>query len=134
MNRTKPVLTLKRPHRAAKRSKPSGPPAQATELPPRRVSDDELLCELRSVAPDLWHDEAPVPLAIGIHKQLYPIAERLRMSRRALRDFLSRWTAARAYQQALVEPGAKRFNLDGSEADEVSDQHREDARQRLTPH
>ena len=88
--------------------------------------------ELRSVAPELWKADAPVPLAIGIHKQLYPIAERVQMSRRALRKFLAGWTSTLPYQRALSQPDARRSNLDGSPAGEVSEQHRQEAHQRLT--
>ena len=154
----KPVLTLKRPKRDGKRPAangtrgrgpgagkatkdikgpkitkgPKATKAKGPEAPqPRAVSDEEMLAELSAVAPDLWNPETPVPLAIGIHKQLYPIAERMDVSRRSLRKFLSRWTSSRAYQRALSEPGAQRVNLDGSPAGEVTGQHSDSARQRV---
>jgi sRNA-binding protein len=73
-----------------------------------------------------------MPLAIGIHKQLYPVAERMQTSRRALRGFLSRWTSSSSYQGALAQPGASRFNLDGSPAGAVSQKHGDRARQLTT--
>ena len=143
----RPVLTLKRPKRGTKHPVVKRPvlkknrvakhPAAKGKVeappPPRVVSDAEFLAELRNVAPDLWDPDNPTPLAVGIHKQLYPIAERMEVSRRSLRRFLSRWTSSRPYQRALSEPGACRFNLDGSPAGEVSQQHGETARQRTTP-
>jgi len=137
VSQAKPVLTLKRPRRGAKHSAANGKKAERkVELAPptRSVSDAELLTELQAVAPDLWNPENPVPLAIGIHKQLYPIAERMQVSRRSLRGFLARWTASRSYQRALGEPGARRFNLDGSPAGEVTRQHGDSARERVAPH
>lgn len=158
MNESKPVLTLKRPRREPKRpalkgSSPVTPksaaiaravarttgsrqPASAKVVQApifRTVSDERFLAELQSEAPDLWNPEKPVPLAIGIHKQLYPIAERLHVSRRFLRRFLARWTAMPSYQRAMSEPGAVRSNLDGSPAGEVSEVHGARARQRVAP-
>jgi hypothetical protein len=155
VNEPKPVLTLKRPRRELKRPavKASSPVtaksaamakavakaksaagAKVVQAPVfRTVSDERFLAELQSEAPDLWNPEKPVPLAIGIHKQLYPIAERLLVSRRFLRRFLARWTAMPSYQRAMSEPGAVRSNLDGSAAGEVSDVHGERARQRAVP-
>lgn len=135
MNQTRPVLTLKRPARARKKPEQVRPARHAravAEAPPRRTpSDEELLVELQALAPELWNPDAPVPLAIGIHRQLYPLAERLQMSRRGLRKFLSRWTASEGYRQALAETGARRYDLDGSPAGEVSEEHRDEARQQL---
>lgn len=150
VNGGKPVLTLRRSLKRSPRAlKPSSrgdkkpvdelarirePRAPSKESPPPRTpTDAEMLAALQSVAPDLWNPDAPKPLAVGIHKQLYPIAELVRMSRRALRSFLARWTSREAYKRALAEPGSSRVNLDGSDAGEVSEQHREEARQRLTP-
>lgn len=134
---TRPVLTLKRPPRSRKkpeRIRLARRPRPLAEVPPPPApSDDELLAELQALAPELWDPDDPVPLAIGIHRQLYPLAERLQMSRRALRKFLSRWTSSEAYQRALAEPGACRYNLDGSPAGEVSEQHRNEARQQAAP-
>jgi sRNA-binding protein len=119
----KPILKLKGPKRGDKAPASKRPAVE----PLTERTDDEILAELRTIAPDLWNAARPVPLAIGIHKQLYPVAERLQMSRSSLRRFLSRWTGASAYQQALSQPGASRFNLDGSVAGEVSSQHGERA-------
>lgn len=176
MNTTRPVLTLKKPHRAARKtpviprsvvrptaksassrspdaarsankagSKPGNRAAGKTRTaerrrraaqpparPPSTGTDADLLAALQAVAPELWNPEAPVPLAVGIHKQLHHIAEQVDMSRKSVRKFLSRWTSSTRYQQALIEPGAVRFNLDGSSAGEVSEEHRELSRQRVT--
>ncbi len=143
---TRPVLTLKRgkrPERAA--AKPVAlarketikvKAKSATPRPPQPQqehtgNDVDLLAALQAAAPDLWNPRAPVPLAIGIHKQLYSIAEEVRMSRRSLRRFLSEWTSSSVYRRAMLEPEAKRYNLDGSEAEAVSEEHRVEARRRL---
>jgi hypothetical protein len=133
-------LTLKRPQRVEKESdasvKPnSSKPNKVASIPPPRAvpTDGELLAALQAVAPGLWDPRSPMPLAIGIHKQLYPVAERMQTSRRALRAFLSRWTSSNSYQGALAQPGASRFNLDGSQAGAVSQQHGDRARQLTTP-
>ncbi|HEX7037093.1 MAG TPA: ProQ/FINO family protein [Pseudomonadales bacterium] len=155
MNEPKPVLTLKRPRREPKRptvkaSTPVTPKsaamakavakaksaasAKVVQAPVfKTVSDERFLAELQGEAPDLWNPDKPVPLAIGIHKQLYPVAERLHVSRRFLRRFLARWTAMPSYQRAMSEPGAMRLNLDGSPAGEVSEVHGERARKRVAP-
>lgn len=99
----------------------------------REMTDERFLAELQTLAPRLWNPDEPLPLAIGIHKQLYPVAERMQVSRRFLRRFLSRWTASPAYQTAMSEAGAVRVNLDGSPAGEVSEAHGERARLRVQP-
>jgi sRNA-binding protein len=74
---------------------------------------------------------APAPLAVGVHKQMYPLIERIGISRRFLRDFLRSWTRSEAYRQALVEPEAWRYNVDGSAAAPVSPSEAEQAREQM---
>lgn len=110
----------------AERAKQAPPPARPTEELERA-----LLAELRGVAPALWEPSRPVPLAVGIHEQIFPIAERLDISRRFVRRFLGRWTSTSEYLCALARPEAQRVNLDGSPAGEVDEQHRTRAERRL---
>lgn len=62
-----------------------------------------------------------LPLAIGIDKQL--IAQAPEVNRKALRTALSIHTNSLRYLKGM-EKATVRFNLDGSEADEVTDAHR----------
>ncbi len=61
------------------------------------------------------------PLAIGIDKQL--IAQSPDVSRRTLRTALGIHTNSLRYLKGM-EKATVRFNLDGSQADEVTDEHR----------
>ena len=61
------------------------------------------------------------PLAIGIDKQLF--AQRPDVSRKMLRTALGIHTNSLRYLKAM-EKGTARFNLDGSQADEVTEKHR----------
>lgn len=62
-----------------------------------------------------------LPLAIGIDKQLF--AQRSDVSRKMLRTALGIHTNSLRYLKAM-EKATVRFNLDGSQADEVSEEHR----------
>ena len=62
-----------------------------------------------------------LPLAIGIDKQL--IAQSPDVSRKALRTALGIHTNSLRYLKGM-EKATMRFNLDGSNADEVTDVHR----------
>ena len=83
-------------------------------------------------APALWEASRPGPLAVGVHEQIFPIAEGLGISRRFVRRFLGRWTSSSEYLCALTRAGAERVNLDGSPAGEIDDQHRSRAERRLS--
>tara|TARA_R110001599_G_scaffold64023_3_gene179308 strand:+ start:970022 stop:970462 length:441 start_codon:yes stop_codon:yes gene_type:complete len=65
-----------------------------------------------------------LPLAIGMDKQL--IAEIPEINRKALRTALSIHTNSLRYLKGM-EKATVRFNLDGTEADEVTDAHRSHA-------
>ena len=71
---------------------------------------------LRSTYP-VFDREAPVPLAIGIHRDIG--AAHPDLSRNAIRGFLLRHTQRRAYRQGLTT-GAPRFGLDGMPCGEVT--------------
>ena len=62
-----------------------------------------------------------LPLAIGIDKQL--IAQQPEVNRKALRTALGIHTNSLRYLKGM-EKATVRFNLDGSNADEVTDVHR----------
>ena len=114
-DKPRPVLRLKRPRQTGK---PDDPAAT-------------LLDTLRSRAPHVWSEERPLPLAVGVHRQLFPIAEGFGMSRSAVRRFLTAWTSTEAYLRALAEDGAQRFDADGAPAGEVGERDRARARQRM---
>jgi len=146
----KPILKLKRQRREAQpqarsdeggrqhrvlkrpqlRSKGSG---VAAASPLRKAADqeDRLLEALRRQSPETWDAERPVPLAVGIHAQIFPVAEPLGISRSAVRRFLTRWTSRPAYLDALSQPGAVRHDVDGSESVAVEQRHGRRARRRL---
>lgn len=133
MTKSRPVLSLKT-RKKAKRSEPD-PGSSADGADGADGDDGEktagLLRELRAIAPELWDPAAPAPLAVGVHKQMYPLIERIGISRRFLRDFLRSWTRSDAYRLALVEPGAWRYNVDGSAAAPVSPSEAEQAREQV---
>lgn len=114
-DKPRPVLRLKRPRRADKAQDPS----------------TALLKELRAQAPEVWDPERPLPLAVGMHLQLFPLAERHEMSRSAVRRFLTAWTSNEAYLMALAEDESKRYDADGKPAGEVRERDRSRARLRL---
>lgn len=103
----------------------------ARAAPVRKATEADLLAELQSMAPQVWDPARPAPLAVGIHRQLNPVAEAKGMSRRFVRRFLGRWTSSPAYLCALCRPDAQRFNADGSGAEAVLERHRERAERRL---
>jgi sRNA-binding protein len=112
---SKPILRLKRPRRA------EGPP-DARSL---------LLDELRALAPAVWNADQPLPLAVGVHRQLFPLGEHHGMSRSAVRRFLTEWTSAEPYQLALAADASSRFDANGDPAGEVRERDRSRARERV---
>lgn len=111
----KPILRLKRPRRAEE-------PADGRRL---------LLDELQTLAPQVWNAEQPLPLAVGVHRQLFPLGERHGMSRSAVRRFLTDWTSAEPYQLALAADGSRRFDANGEPAGEVRERDRSRAQARV---
>jgi len=127
MKRSRPVLSLK----TRKNPQRPQPDSEPTTDDGHREKTAGLLQELRAIAPELWDPAAPAPLAVGVHKQMYPLIERIGISRRFLRDFLRSWTRSDAYRQALIESGAWRYNVDGSAAAPVSPSEAEQAREQV---
>lgn len=114
MNAQRPTLTLRR------RRVPDGADSALTEKERiKRANASRLLEILREISPQVWDASTPLPLAIGIHRQIYPLLDRVPMSRRALRNFLAWWTGSEAYQRALRAPNACRHNVDGTVAGPV---------------
>jgi sRNA-binding protein len=111
----RPILKLKRP-------KSSRSPAEPKDV---------LMDTLRQTSPQLWDPTQPVPLAVGVHKQIIPLVESKGVSRTAVRKFLKAWTSTEAYQAAMSQPDAVRVNLDGSRSSRVSEKHRRRAERRV---
>lgn len=154
MTEQKPILRLKRQRRLSRDDKPISPgtgragrggkrvglgaspgaslkPVRKVTPVDRAVSEQDLLAKLQSMAPEVWDAAQPLPLAVGIHLQLNPVAESKGLSRRFVRRFLGHWTSSPAYLIALSRPGARRFNADGSGAEDVHERHGCRARLRL---
>ena len=89
-----------------------------------RVAD---LAHCRERFPVLFDPDHPLPLAIGIHKELGKVLG----MKRAMR-LLEWWAREWRPYVAAIAAGGRRYNLDGSEADEVTEAARADAVWRLT--
>jgi len=126
VNKSLPILRLKTSSRRQVEHR-DGAMDQAEAA--KRQKAAELLEALRSVDASLWDPSNPRPLAIGIHQQIFPFAERIGMSRKAVRNFLAWWTSSHAYRHALMEPRVERHNLDGTAAGPVSELHADQARE-----
>lgn len=143
MTETKPILKLKRPRRGGDQPVPARPGRERLQSKSKGVKtlasplgkaadqEDRLLAALRRLAPETWDPERPRPLAVGIHTQIFPVAEPLGISRSAVRRFLTRWTSRPAYLAALSQPGAVRHDVDGAAGVAVEQRHGRRARQRL---
>ena len=125
MNKPLPILRLKT---SSRRQTTPQDDAKASAEALKRQKSAELLVELRKISPDVWDAASPLPLAIGIHKQIYPVAARIGMSRKAVRNFLAWWTSSHTYRYALMQPRVERHNLDGTLAGPVSELHANQAR------
>jgi hypothetical protein len=102
----------------------ASPPTPATAEAQRvawRIAD---LAVCRERYPALFDPDHPLPLAIGIHKQLGPVLG-VKRAKRLLEWWCGEW---RPYTDAVAR-GGKRYNLDGSEAGEVAEAARIIARE-----
>jgi RNA chaperone ProQ/FINO-like protein len=104
--RIKPVPAKPKPHKATNKHKHSGP--QPIE-------------RLAAMYPIPFNMHAPLPLALGVTQD---IAKALGIHPHAAQAVLARWTSRMNYLAAMAAPGSRRFNLDGTDAGEVSDEHR----------
>lgn len=102
MNR--PILRLNKPSRRANRTT-----AQVIEDDCRRPTGTELLAQLASHYPALFHPANPKPLAIGIHAAMRDDSG---MSGAKIRRALYRWCNSREYLQAIAK-GGPRWGVDG---------------------
>jgi hypothetical protein len=102
---------------------------------------DKALAILRSALPDgtalpvVFDPEHPAPLAIGAHEQLATwLADNgvePQQAQRIAGKVLRIWTAAHRYVDATALDLSQRYNLDGTAAGPVSDEHRHVAAIRL---
>jgi hypothetical protein len=104
--RIKPVPAKPKPHKATNKHKHSGPPP---------------IERLAVMYPITFNVHAPLPLALEINQD---IAKALGIHPQAAQAVLARWTNRMNYLAAMAAPGSRRFNLDGTDAGEVSDDHR----------
>lgn len=103
--------------------------AHAEALARRATIARESLAVFAERFPACFTPGKPVPLAIGINKQ---ICAALTISEQHCRAALARWTSRPSYLHALAAGGA-RFNLDGSEAGTIAEDHRTGAALRVKP-
>jgi len=79
--------------------------------------------------PEVFNLAHPKPLAIRIRSVLIK-ARPDWASHAAVRLALYQWTSQRSYQQAIAR-GGSRYNLDGTQAEEILPEHRARAKKRL---
>ena len=110
---------------------PSEPPSGAVAPQRKDPSIQHRAAKwMRREYPELFTSGNVKPLAIGIQKDLVK-ARPENVSHLGISRALSRWVEQPAYQQALAAENSRRFNLDGSDAGPVSDDHRNHAKQLL---
>lgn len=88
----------------------------------RRQERKQMLAVLSAFYP-VFDLEKPKPLAIGSQAQIMEALPDA--SRKSVQRFLRFWTKRKAYLQAIQADDAVRYNLDGSVAGPVAEQHRE---------
>jgi sRNA-binding protein len=89
---------------------------------------DHLLELLKAVTPEVFRIP-PVPLAVGIRRQVLDLAGD-EVPWNDIAAVLRRW-ASRYDYIAAIAAGGQRFNLDGSHAGEVTPEHQQFARAQL---
>jgi len=100
-------------------------PTPAKPNPNKRKSNGPPPIErLAAMYPATLNMHTPLPLALGINQD---IAKALGIHPHAAQAVLARWTNRMNYLAAVAAPGSRRFNLDGTDAGEVSDDHRAQA-------
>lgn len=93
----------------------------------RAAARNANLAELRARFSVVFDPDHPLPLALRVHHQLRAA---LGVPRSQVVDLLEWWTAQPAYIAAIAAGGMRR-NPDGSEAAQISDEHRAHAEQQL---
>ena len=128
------ALEKLRAERATPKPAPSDPQRPKATPPPKTGNRDPEVEHraakwLRASYPDLFGGEAK-PLALGAGAAIAK-ARPEGVSHKGIQRAIRRWTNRQAYRRALAAEGSRRFNLDGSDAGLVSDEHRELAQQRV---
>jgi sRNA-binding protein len=106
-------------------------PAPASAAPPASASASasaDCAEQLRQRFPALF-GAAPRPIKLKIHADIQARAPGV-FSRQALSAFFRRYTMSTAYLIALTK-ATQRFDLDGAPAGELSEEHRQAAREEL---
>lgn len=88
----------------------------------------ELWTQLTEEYPSVFNLVDPKPVAIGIHEQLRDVLE---VDEKILHQALRNWTSSDRYLRSICELGAVRYNLDGSESDQVTEESRLHAKEKL---
>lgn len=100
----------------------------------RRLQESKaLLNKLTEVYPNIFphpKNSRPVPLAIGLHKELQPIVKEWGFSAVTLRSALAWYTKQLRYQKAVLH-SEYRINLDGTEGELVLESHKEVAKENI---
>ena len=119
------TLTLKKPStRLKETSQPALKKTQINEL--RHKNDAKAMTWLAGQYPDLFNQDAPRPLAVGVGKVIVAASPE-GISRIAMRRVLECWTQAQGYLHAIAG-GGFRYNLDATPAGAITDKHRRHAR------
>lgn len=107
---------------------------EAKEARAKRVEDSRaLLAKLAEAYPKIFphpKDGRPVALAIGLHKELQPIVKEWGFSPATLRSALAWYTKQLRYQNAVLH-ATHRTNLDGSDAEEILEEHKTLAKENI---
>jgi ProP effector len=97
------------------------------------ITCKETLRRLREKYPLCFPEENPLPLKIGILKDIFAdMPEDSKFSRINLRKALAFYTRSKKYQRALTTC-PHRYDLNGNEAEPISEEHRTAARGKLPP-
>ena len=81
----------------------------------------QLEATLALISPKVFNKESPLPLAIGIHDEINKAFPK--SSLKLIRQTLKRWTKREGYHRAVVA-NQWRYDLNGEQKGEVSDEHR----------
>lgn len=88
--------------------------------------------------PSMFNKKKIKPFAIGIHKEIIAAHKEAGGfevlgfgSTRPVKLFISAWVRRKAYQKALSQPGAQRFNLAGEAIEDVSPEDQKAALEKL---
>ena len=90
----------------------------------------EFLALLRARWPEMFMFSAPVPLAVGVQHEIKASLEKAGVPAVGLGQALKHWTQGTGYL-AAVAAGQRRRHLDGTDAGEPDEAHREHAREAL---